>query len=188
LGQNRSLEVLLDGIHQSFMKKLLFHFAIGFCAFAIGISFSFLSQKPVTTPMSIDKVFIPVEPVSPEISKTCEIHGVYLKTQSIQHVCGEFKGSFKRGGRSSVQVPCNNYERRQMPLEEAQFFFNLSGGTNTWHWWMDYEAAKKTQFPHGYDWRYEECKLNGMVCQDIEVCTKCRAAQLSWKEDAANQW
>lgn len=136
--------------------------------------------------VQIDEVRKPIELKADEVEETCEIHKLLLKSEQVERICGEFKGSFKNGGWGHLQVPCENSQKRKMPVEDAQFHFNLSGGTNTWMWWEDYETAKKIQFPHGYDWAYEKCKFDGEKCLEIKVCSKCRAAEVTWKRDSLN--
>jgi hypothetical protein len=168
------------------MRKLIFYFIISLCTFTISVLVNSLGENAVI-PVNIDEAHKPVELITDEIEETCEIHRLLLKSERVERICGEFKGSFKNGGWGHLQVPCENSRKRRMPLEDAQFHFNQVGGTNTWMWWKDYETAKKAQFPHGYDWAYEECKSNGAMCFEIKVCSKCRAAEVTWKRDAVNR-
>jgi len=71
-----------------------------------------------------------------------------------------------------------------MALEDAQFYLNESGGSNTWLWWEKAEAAQKTQFPHGYGWLYQDCESGEERCATVYSCAECRAAEVRWKRNS----
>lgn len=170
------------------MRKLIFHFIVSLCTFTIGVilSSSFALDAVISTTASIDEISNPIELVSLEVGKICEVHGIHLKKQSIQRICGQYKGRTNRGGHGTLNATCSNSKQKQMSLDDTQFFFNLAGGMNTWLWWEDYGASKKTHFPHGYDWQYEDCDSIASGCKEIEFCPKCRASELTWKRESAN--
>ena len=166
------------------MRRLTLHLIVASLTFTTGVIGSYQAHNhlsrsaSVNTGIHIPAALIPAAPV-----RACEVHGSILKAERIQRVCGEYRGSVG-GGWSHLRVGCNSPKKRRISPEDAQFFLNMSGGSNTWPWWKDYEAAQKTQFPHGYGWMYQDCEAPEARCATIDSCAGCRAAEVLWKRNS----
>ena len=169
------------------MRKLIVHLIIASFTFVFSVMVSYLVQRSIPNLVNDSEIQKPIKFTFPEVRRTCEVHGSSLRKERIQRICGEFKGSLKGGGWGQFQFSCEGSKQSRISGEDAQFFFHMYGGLDSLMWGKNYEAAKRTQFPHGYSWPYKECESNGERCVTIEVCTECRAAEVRWKQNAYSQ-
>ena len=68
------------------------------------------------------------------------------------------------------------------------FMIKSFNGFRNQTFFADYELSLKSRFPHGHISELIECEEGDADCKTVEVCAKCRAAEVSWRATAIKNY